>query len=72
MIKIGIDVSNWMNILKDFSQCSLLKPILFHIFINNPLLFIRSFSICNFENDNSIQKCGPKLSKILTESKRIW
>ena len=31
MIKIGIDVSNWMNTLKDFSQCSLLN-IFYSIF----------------------------------------
>ena len=49
---------------RNYSRCtkgSMLGPILFNIFINNLLLFIKEADVCNFADDTNLYKCGRDL-----------
>ena len=45
-------------------QGSILGPILFNVFINDLLLFIKETDICNFVDDTTLYACGKELDTI--------
>ena len=56
-VKIGIDTSEWADILKGVPQCSILGPILLNIFLNDLFKFIKKAELItcvNYPDDNTI------------------
>ena len=57
-IKVGSSLSEWLEIILGVPQGSILGPILFNIFINDLLLFIKETDVCNFADDTTLYTCG--------------
>ena len=65
-IKIGSKFSDWANIVKGVPQSSILRPLLFNIFINYLFFFSAKCEICYFTDDNSLYPCGMNLDNTFT------
>ena len=57
-VKVGSSFSEWLEIILGIPQGSILGPILFNVFINDLLLFIKETDICNFADDTTLYACG--------------
>ena len=57
-VKVGSFLSEWLEIILGIPQESILGPILFNVFINDLLLFMKETDICNFADDTSLYACG--------------
>ena len=64
-VKIGSSLSKWLEIILGVPQGSILGPILFNIFINALLLFIKETDVCNSVDDTTLYKCGIDLNIVL-------
>ena len=63
-VKVGSSFSEWLEIILGIPQGSILGPILFNVFINDLLLFIKETDICNFADDTTLYVCGRELDSI--------
>ena len=63
-VKVGSSFSEWLEIILGIPQVSILGPILFNVFINDLLLFIKETYICNFADDTTLYACGQELDTI--------
>ena len=63
-VRIGSYISDWLLVLLGIPQGSILGPILFNIFINDLLLFLEGYDVCNFADDNSISAYGSSLQEV--------
>ena len=61
-VKVGSSLSEWLEIILGVPQGSILGPILFNVFINDLLLFIKETDICNFADDATLYACGKELN----------
>ena len=62
-VKVGSFLSEWLEIILGIQQESILGPILFNVFINDLLLFMKETDICNFGDDTSLHACGKDLAR---------
>ena len=63
IVKVGSFLSEWLEIILGIPQESILGPILFNVFINDLLLFMKEADICNFADDTSLYACGKDLAR---------
>ena len=63
--KIGSVFSEWLKVVLGVPQGSILGPLLFNIFINDLLLFIKETDICNFADDNTLYACDVSLENVI-------
>ena len=63
-VRVGSSFSEWLEIILGIPQGSILGPILFNVFINDLLLFIKETDICNFADDATLYACGKELDTI--------
>ena len=55
---IGSNFSSYLEILRGIPQGSILRPILFNLFINDLMFSIKETEICNFADDTTIYSCS--------------
>ena len=63
--KLGTAISEWIDILTGIPQGSIFGPLIFNIFINDLIIFIKKTDICSFADDNTLYKSSPILSVAL-------
>ena len=63
--KLGTAITEWINILTGIPQGSIFGPLIFNIFINDLIIFIKKTDICSFADDNTLYKSSPTLSVAL-------
>ena len=63
--KVGSSFSTWLSIVLGVPQGSILGPLLFNIFINDLLYFVKETEVCNFADDNTIYSCSSSLDLVI-------
>ena len=63
--KINNTYSDYNEIISDVPQCSILRPILFNLSINDLFLFIEIYYMHNFPNDNTLSTRGETVSELI-------
>ena len=64
-VKVNGSFSSWKSVARGVPQGSVLRPLLFNIFINDLLLFIQNSDICNYADDTTIYTCNKNLDNIV-------
>ena len=62
--KVNLSFSSWPELLPGVPQGSVLGPILFNIYINNPFYFL-TCEICKFADDTMPYVCNSSLEYVL-------
>ena len=74
-VKLGDKVSTWRNIYKGVPQGSILGPVLFNIFLNDIFSVVKTCSLYNYADDNTLSLASPSLTNLIhcleSESKSL-
>ena len=58
LIKIASTFTSYLEILRGVAQGSILGPVLFKLFINGFMFFIKETEGCNFADDTTLYLCS--------------
>ena len=64
-LRLNNTYSQWIDILFDVPQGSILGPVLFNIFLCHLFLFLHDIPVANYEDDSTPYCTGLKLSDVL-------
>ena len=64
-IRISSVVSSWAKINKGVPQGSILGPLLFKVFINDIFYFIKTCTLYNFADDNTLSFHSPDFNELI-------
>ena len=60
-VKVNGSFSSWRSVTRSVLQGSVLRPLLFNIYIDDLSLFIQNSEICNYADDTTIYACNKNL-----------
>ena len=64
-VKVNGSFSSWKSVTRGVPQGSVLGPLLFNIYIDDPSPFIQDSDICNYADDTTIYTCNKSLDNIV-------
>ena len=63
--KINKDFSTWQELLQGVPQRSVLRPLLFNIYLNDLFFLTESTDVCNFADDTTFYACDRNLNDLI-------
>ena len=64
-VKVNGSFSTWTETVLGVPQGSVLRPLLFNIYLNDLLMFLEETEICDYADDTTIYACGPNIENVI-------
>ena len=64
-VKVNGSFSTWTKTVLGVPQGSVLGPLLFNIYLNDPFMFLEETEICNYADDTAIYACSPNIENVI-------
>ena len=64
-VKVNGSFSTWTETARGLPQGSVLRPLLFNIYLNDLFMFLEETEICNYADDTTIYACGPNFENVI-------